>query len=267
MTMAMARTLVGSAAAAAGDAGTQPSGHGIRSTVDVPMSALLATAAAVVATGFTATLVRSHLRRPRPYVAAWSVAMAMYSIATWALVVGTAGEWTELTFRAFYLFGAILNVLFLALGSAFLVAGNRVGTVLLVVFAAFGAGAAAVTLGAEFLAPLPASGVPAGSDVFAAPSEGITSPRLWALVANTIGTALLVGIAIYSIVRFRVSNRRLVRGNLIIVVGTLAPAVGGSLTALGEGGALALSLLAGAGLLWWGFLVASGGRSPAAAET
>lgn len=229
------------------------------------MSAVLAIAAAVVSTGFTVTLVRAHLQRPRPYVAAWSVAIGMYSIATWALVAGTAGEWSDLLFRAFYLFGAILNVLFLALGSAFLVAGNRAGTILLVVFAAFGAGAAAVTLGADPVAPLPDSGVPAGSDVFAPPADGITSPRLWALVANVVGTALLVGIATYSIVRFRVSNRRLVRGNLLIVAGTVAPAIGGSLTALGESGALALSLLVGAGLLWSGFQVASGARSRAVA--
>ena len=49
-------------------------------------------------------------------------------------------------------------------------------------------------------------------------------------------------------------------GNLLIVAGVLAPALGGSLTALGEGTALAFSLLVGAVLLWFGYHVAVSAR-------
>lgn len=181
----------------------------------------------------------------------------MYALATWALWWGLAFDWTDLSFRIFYLFGAILNVPFLALGAAFLVAGGRTGTVLLVVLAAFGAGASAVTLGSTFVAELPPGGVPAGSDVFAALSDGLASPRLWALVANVVGTAMLIAMGLLSVVRFRKTNKALMRGNLLIIAGTVSPAVGGSLTGLGEGGGLALSLLVGALLLWSGFRVAS----------
>ena len=231
------------------------------------MEAALAFAAAAVATGFLADLVRSHVAKPRPHVAAWSAAVLMYAGATWALFWGLQFGWADITFRFFYWFGAITNVLFLALGAAYLAFGQRVGGVLLVVFSAFGAGSGASTFGARFVADLPESGVPAGSDLFADP-ENLASPRLWAIAGNAVGTLLLLGLALYSIVRFWRSNRPIVTGNALIIGGTLAPVVGGTLTGLGEGGGLALSLLVGAALLWAGFRVASGARrepAPAAA--
>ena len=64
-----------------------------------------------------------------------------------------------------------------------------------------------------------------------------------------------------SAVRSWSSNRRLAGGNLLIVLGALAPAAGGSLTAVGEGGGLALSLLLGAALLYSGYRMAVSARS------
>lgn len=218
------------------------------------MDWIIGTAAAATASAFCAVLVRSNLRRPRPHVAVWSVAMGMYALATWALVWGTAAGWGGAVFRVFYLFGAILNVVFLGLGAVFLVAGNRVGAMLLVLMSAFGAGASAVTLSAAFVNPLPDGGVPAGSDVFASLGEGLATPRLWAVVGNSVGTLLLVGFALATLLRARSRSRRL--GNGLIVAGAVAPALGGSITGLGEGGALSLSLLLGAGLLWAGYRTA-----------
>jgi len=224
------------------------------------VESIIALAAAIVATGFFVELLVGHLRRPRPQVAAWSAAMFMYAAATWALLAGLQWGWSDVSFRVFYWFGAITTVVFLALGAVYLVLGSKVGGVLLIVFSAFAAGAGAATFGAPPVAPLPTSGVPAGSDLFAAP-ESLASPRLWAVVGNVVGTVLLIGLAVYTIVRFWGRRRRLVQGNLLIVAGTLAPAVGGSLTALGEGSALALSLLIGAILLWAGFRVAGRSRT------
>lgn len=231
------------------------------------MDQVFAVAAATVATGFAAQLTVSQVRRPRPHVAAWSVAMSMYALATWALAWGLIAGWGDGVFRVFYLFGAILNVVFLALGSAFLVLGRRVGAALLVAFSALGAGAAAATLGASFVpgARLDEVGLPAGSEVFAPLSEGLASPRLWAVIANSLGTLLLVALAAYSVARFWRSNRGLAVGNLLIIGGTLAPALGGSLTGLGEAGGLSVSLLIGAALLWSGYRRAVQSRSASAA--
>lgn len=187
--------------------------------------------------------------------------MGMYAAATWALALGLVAGWSGPLFRVFYLFGAILNVPFLALGSAFLVLGERTARRLGELFVILGGFATFVVISAPFVAELPPAGVPAGSDVFAPLGEvGPTGPRFWALLGNVVGTLLLVGLALYSAARYWSSNRRLVGGNALIVAGTVAPALGGTLVGLGEGTALALSLLAGAALLWAGYRVASGAR-------
>ena len=169
--------------------------------------------------------------------------------------------WTSPVFRLFYGFGAILNVPFLGIGSAYLVWGETTGRRLLEFFSVAGGFALFITFTAPFVAPLPSEGLPAGSDVFAEIGEvGPTGPRFYALIFNIVGTLLLVGLAALSAVRFWHTNRRLVTANLLIVLGGLFPAFGGSLFALGETSAFALSLLAGAALLWTGFEVASSAR-------
>jgi hypothetical protein len=225
------------------------------------MEELLAVLAATAATGLLVDLVRSYRRRPRPHVGAWALAISLYAIATWALAVGLVAGWSSPVFRLFYGFGAILNVPFLGIGSAYLVLGERAGRRLLEWFSLAGAFALFITFTAPFVAPLPGDGLPAGSDVFAdIGTAGPTGPRFYALLFNVVGTLLLVGLAGWSAVRFWRTNRRLVAGNVLIVLGGLFPAFGGSLFAIGETSAFALSLLFGAVLLWAGFRVASSAR-------
>ncbi|MGH8937204.1 MAG: hypothetical protein ACRDXD_13250, partial [Acidimicrobiia bacterium] len=220
------------------------------------MAAILALLAGLVATGFLVRLGSSYRSRPRPHLAAWTVAILMYALATWALFAGLALGWSSAVFKAFYYFGAIVNVPFLALGSVYLVLGARVGRVLLSVFAAFGLAAAVVTVRAGFVEPLPAEGLPSGREVLT-----FFGPRIWALAGNVVGTVLLLGLALYTIVRFWRSNRRLVGGNVLIVLGVLAPAVAGTVEAfVSLAAAFAASLFIGAALLWAGFEVASGAR-------
>jgi hypothetical protein len=53
-------------------------------------------------------------------------------------------------------------------------------------------------------------------------------------------------------------------GNILIISGVLVPAFGGSLTALGESSALAISLALGITLLWLGYhMASSAGRTSA----
>lgn len=221
------------------------------------MDTALSGLAAAAATALFGELVLSWRDRPRPHVAAWALAMAFYSIATWALFVGLAVGWSSFTFRLFYGLGAIVNVPFLGVGSAYLVWGDRAGRRLLEFFSIGGAFAMFITLTAPFVTTLPEGDLPAGSDVFAGIDVvGPAGPRFYALLFNVLGTALLVGLAAYSARRFWSSNRRLVVANVLIVLGGGFPAFGGSLFAVGETSAFALSLLIGAALLWFGFRVA-----------
>jgi hypothetical protein len=90
-------------------------------------------------------------------------------------------------------------------------------------------------------------------------------PRIVAAISGAVGTIVVVGLALVSAARFWGANRRLAVGNLLIAAGTLAPAFGGTLSALGRVGSFTPSLLLGVVLLWSGYRVATAARSVAAA--
>ncbi len=226
------------------------------------MDTALAFVAAVLASGFAADLWRSQLKRSRFHALAWAMAMSMFAIATWTLAWGLGRGWTDSSFRVFYYLGAVVNIPVLALGSVALVRGERAARRLIVPLIAFFALAAWSTMVAPAVGVIEQLGVPEGSAVFqrgmidAVGVPPIPSPRTFAAIAGGLGTITIVGLAIYSIVR-RGGGRYARWGNVLIILGTLAPAFGGSLTALGEGSAFAVSLLIGAALLWAGYRVAS----------
>ena len=91
--------------------------------------------AVVVALAFVATAVSSlfaqamlvrYTRDRRPQDGAWALALGMFALASVALATGTATGWDNGTFRIFYLFGAVLDVPWLALGTVYLLASPRI---------------------------------------------------------------------------------------------------------------------------------------------
>ena len=228
------------------------------------MDVLASLVAALVATGFAVELFRSWRQRQRAHAAIWTVAVGAYALATWALFAGLAFGWNETVFRIFYYLGAIANIPLFAAGSVSLVFGGRSGRRFLTVVLVWLAAGALAVAAAPIEGSLDAVGIPEGSDLygFSVSLAGITfpGPRFFAAVGGAAGSVVVIGLALYSALRFWRSNRRLAVGNLLIVAGVLAPALGGSLTALGEGTALAFSLLVGAVLLWLGYHVAVSAR-------
>lgn len=218
------------------------------------MDTALALLAALAATAFSADLWMDYRKRSRPHIAAFAVGMTMFAIATWAFFIGLTYGWTGPLYRTFYLFGAVLNIPFLALGSMFLVVGKRSGHIMAIALGALTAISTTLTATVAFANPLPDSGVP--HDVFA---SGF-GPRLFAIIGGAMGSTILIILALVSVFRFWNKNRRIVWGNLLIVAGTFAAASGGTGLALGEGSAFALSLLAAVTLIWAGYRVTSGGR-------
>jgi hypothetical protein len=216
------------------------------------MDTVLAFVAAAAATAFSLDLWANH--RHRPHVAAYGVGITMFAAATWALWAGLQYGWTGIAYRVFYLFGAVLNIPFLALGSMFLVVGRRSGNTMAVLLGALTAIATTLTTTVAFANPLPASGIP--EDIF---SSGF-SPRLFAIIGGASGSTILVVLAVVSIARFWSANRRIVWANLLILAGTLAAATGGTGLAIGEASAFAVSLFVAVTLIWAGHRVASGAR-------
>jgi len=218
------------------------------------MDSALALIAAVAATLFSADLWRDYRGRPRPHVAAYGTGMTMFAVATWALFIGVTFGWTGPVYRTFFLFGAVLNILFLALGSMFLVVGRRAGHVMTIAVGAFAAISTTLTLTVPFQRELPDGGVPV--DVF----EAGFGPRLFAAIGGGLGATILIVLALVSVFRFWKKSRRIVWGSLLILAGTFAAAWGGTGLAFGEAGGFAFSLLVAVTFIWAGYRVASGGR-------
>ncbi|MGI9610458.1 MAG: hypothetical protein ACR2NL_09235 [Acidimicrobiia bacterium] len=224
------------------------------------MDSALALLAAVAATGFGLDLWLDYRKRPRPHIAAYAIGMTMFAIATWCFFIGLTFGWTGPVYRTFFLFGAVLNIPFLALGSMFLVVGRRAGHVMAIGLGALTAISLTLTATVPFANPLPEGGVP--HDIFA---SGF-GPRLFAIIGGALGSTILIGLALVSVFRFWRSNRHIVWGNLLIVGGTFAAASGGTGVALGEGSWFALSLLVAVTLIWLGYRIASGKRDSSPRE-
>jgi hypothetical protein len=222
---------------------------------------VLAGAAAIAATFFSADLWRDYRRRPRPHIAAYGLGMTMFALATWSLFLGLTFEWTGTAYRTFFLFGAVLNIPLLALGSMFLVGGKRSGHIMTIAIGAFAAISTTLTLTVPFERDLPSSGVP--HDMFA---SGF-GPRLFAAIGGGMGATILIVLAFVSLARFWKKNREIVWGNSLILGGTFAAAWGGTRLALGQDDVFAFSLLAAVSLIWGGYRIATENRDRTADQT
>jgi hypothetical protein len=213
--------------------------------------------AALVAFAFAARLGRSYAARRRPYELAWAVALAMYGIASLAVVAGAAGGWTRPEFKVYWVFGAVLNVPFLAAGELqLLIRKPWVGVVVWCALAFVAAYTIAVTSGAATVASALAERLPSGKEVF---GDGTPAHRLPQLISIP-SYVVLVGGALWSVwkMRGRDDLRSRFVGTLLIAVGaTVIAGFGSAFAALGNLPAFSVSLLAGIAVMFAGFLRAS----------
>lgn len=213
--------------------------------------------AGAAATVFAVDLWINYARKPRPHVLAYGIGITMFALATWALFGAMMMGWNPFLYRVFFLFGAVLNIPYLALGSMFLVGGKRAGHIMTVLLGAFSAIAITLVSTVGFQRELPDGGIP--HDIFA---SGF-GPRMFAAIGGGMGATILIVLALVSIIRFRKTAPRVMWGSLLILLGTLAASAGGTNLALGEASTFALSLFLAATLIFAGYKVASGARRAA----
>lgn len=242
----------------------------------------LAAGAALVALAFALSTFERWLARRRRHELAWAVSLAMFCVGSTTLWYGAAKGWDGPTFRLFYLFGAVTNVPFLALGTIYLLGGQQRGDRWAAVVALASAFAAGVVLVAPLRRPVPAHRLPQGSEVF-----GVL-PRVLAATASGLGATVVLAGAAWSAWRFSRGRRasplpsaapqapaapdrpapaaRLVAANALIAGGTLVLGAGGLFNSVLDAmEAFALTLLVGVTLLFVGFLVATGAHPVAQA--
>src|SRR5712692_8273340 len=79
-------------------------------------------AATLISAAFAITLLSRYRAKHRPYLLAWTIALAVYAVAALTEVVGAAAGWNPLLYRLYYYFGGITVVGVLALGTIYLLA-------------------------------------------------------------------------------------------------------------------------------------------------
>ncbi len=201
------------------------------------VEAVLAFGATLVSIRLSAELIRRFRAQRRPELLAWAAALAAYGVAAGALAWGAAAGWGEAAFRVYYLGGALLTAPLLGSGSLLLVRRRWAGPVALV----YTGLAIGVALAVPLETSIAGTDVPDAQDVL-----DLWPARVLAIAGNTIGTLVVVGVALATI-------RRRPLGNTLILAGVGVAALGSGLAGLGVG-ALAPILAVAAVLLYAGFV-------------
>ena len=224
---------------------------------------LLPGVAAAASAAFAVAVLRRYAARRRPYQLAWGIALSMFTVASLALTAGVVAGWSPVSFKLYYLFGAVLNVPWLALGTVELLAGPAARRAYLAALAAFTlVSVALVALARVTAADLAGRLLPEGKEFLP------VAVRVLAVVGNTVGPLVVVGGAVASglAMRSRRDLRPRFEGTLLIALGVLLAASGGVLAFLASSDKLALGLAVGASVMFLGFRRASAPARPPVAS-
>jgi hypothetical protein len=179
--------------------------------------------AAVIGAVFAARVLNQYRVRQQPYQAAWGVALLMFAVAAAFETIGIVSGWSAPTYKGYYLFGAVLNVGWLGVGTIYLLAPRPVGHVAAGVMAALSIAALAGVLLAPIDSTLLRAQIPARGAI------GGSAPVL-ALVTNLPGSVILIGGAAWSAWRAfkRQGSPNRVLGTALIAAGAFIVAGGHS---------------------------------------
>ncbi len=196
------------------------------------MNTVLSLVSSVISLVFAITVLDQFFARRKPYQLIWALGLFMYFISTGAEFWAGAWGLNETVYRLWYLFGAIFVAAYLGMGTLYLLTPRRVGHIIMAILLVV----SFYAIFKVFTASLDLSTLHYLSG--AAMPQGV---RLMTPFFNTFGTVALVGGAIYSIWVFwrrRLMPHRVV-SNILIAVGAILPAFGGTLERFGVSPAIA----------------------------
>lgn len=202
----------------------------------------------LVSGAFAVAVALQYARKRRPSQLAWALGLLLFAVAAFMGFLARSGGATDVEYRLFYLFGAITNVAWLALGTVFIVA-PRFGRVALALVIAL----SVVAAYAVFASPV---NIAVAVDTGKGYPDG-SLPRILAAVGSGVGSLVLIGGAIWSAwVFFRRRNQgRRALANAIIAIGVFIVAAGGTVAFTGASGILELTNLVGVSVMFVGFLL------------
>jgi hypothetical protein len=228
-----------------------------RTDIPAVADAVPPVAAALLAVTFALLLFRSLLRRTAGQKALWAAGFALFAVAAASEAAAQRSGWSPALFRTYYIAGGVLTVAYLGAGSAWMLLPRRGRDVLLGGLAVATVAAVATVV----LAPVDVVGL-AAAQSGQPPKNGVLGGHafLWAVGLNSIGTLLLVGGSLLSILR-----RQRIRANVWIASGALTVAAATGLSRTGDTSLVYLGELIGIALMFCGFTLTAPARKPARA--
>ena len=167
--------------------------------------------AGAVGGAFAAVVARQYLNRRKPYQATWAVALAMFAAAALFETAGEAFGWSEATYKGYYLFGGLLNVGWLGLGSLLLLIPPRAGRIATIAMVVVSVVALVAVLISHTDPQLLRAQVPARG--------AIDVPAVLPLITNLGGSLLLIGGAAWAAWK---AARSAAPGNRVVGLAVLA---------------------------------------------
>jgi hypothetical protein len=236
-------------------------------------SSALAAVATLVSVAFACCTLERWLVRRRPHEAAWTVSLFLFAAGSASLWLAIVSGWDALSFRGFYLFGGVLNVPFLALGTVYLLANRRLADRVALTVTALALFAAGVVVSSPIKGVVDPVEFPTGKAHFG------FLPRFFAAFGSGLASMVIIGGALWSAWRLLRGRRRpgaptqvpagrLAAANLLIALGTLTISGKSLFEGLGdEATAFSAALASGIVLLFLGFLLTGTRRPPAVPVT
>jgi len=203
----------------------------------------------LVSGAFAVAVALRYMRKRRPSHLAWAVGLLLFAVAAFNGFLARSGGATDIEYRLFYLFGAIANVAFLALGTVFIVAPR------------YGRAALAAVLALTAVAVYAVFSTPVDIAVAVDTGKGFPDgslPRILAAIGSGGGSVVLIGGALWSALVFlrRRDQGRRALANVVIAAGVFIAAAGGTAAFTGASGILELTNLIGVSVMFVGFLLA-----------
>jgi len=219
------------------------------------MNTVLPFTSSIISFVFALVVLKRYMARRGLHLLLWGIGMIFYGVGGFCEGYYGALGWNPLIFRLWYLFGAILVAAWLGQGTVYLLAKRRWAHALMALLVVGSVYGLVRVFGAELEPSLMTSSVHTGSEMS---GYAIVTPGVRTLTPffNLYGTVTLIGGAAWSVWIFwrrRILLHRTL-GNILIAVGAILPAFGGIFSRVGIGGALYISELLGAVLMFIGFL-------------
>jgi hypothetical protein len=204
----------------------------------------------LVSFAFAFFVLKRYAERKGTHLLFWGIGTIFYGIGGFCEFYTGAFGWNDLIFRLWYIFGAILVAAWLGQGTVYLLAKQRWANILMGILV-LGSLYAIFKVFSAQLDPSLVTGTELSGKVIVSSGVRVLTPFF-----NIYGTLTLVGGAAYSAFLFwrkRVLLHRTI-GNILIAVGAMLPALGGSLSRLQIPGALYICEFIGVILIFVGFL-------------